>query len=162
MSPRKHRRQQQFDHLILANDDFMQFVEKANFHRAETFDEGRFAIGLGCRHWLIVQALSLNTVYNHVATSGMQDAQNSEGTNAMTAATLNPRITFDPAVMGGKACIRGMRVTAGMILGLLSTGVRREEILGNYPYLEDADITAALEYAAWLATERDVTTRDVG
>jgi uncharacterized protein (DUF433 family) len=65
------------------------------------------------------------------------------------------RITFDPAVMGGKACIRGMRVTAGMIVGLLSTKVSREEILAHYPYLEDADIDAALAYAAWRAQERE-------
>ena len=58
------------------------------------------------------------------------------------------RITFNPKVMGGKPCIRGMRVTAGMILGLLSTGVSHEEILADYPYLEREDILAALEYGA--------------
>ena len=58
------------------------------------------------------------------------------------------RITFNPKVMGGKPCIRGMRVTAGMILELLSTGVSHEEILADYPYLEREDILAALEYAA--------------
>ena len=66
-----------------------------------------------------------------------------------------PRITFDPNVMGGKACIRGMRVTAGMILGLLASKVGREEILAHYPYLEDEDIDAALEYAAWRTQERE-------
>ena len=65
------------------------------------------------------------------------------------------RITFDPNVMGGKACIRGMRVTAGMILGLLASKVSREEILSHYRYLEDADIDAALKYAAWRAQERE-------
>ena len=57
------------------------------------------------------------------------------------------RITFDPAVMGGKACIRGMRVTVGTIVGLLSAGRSPEEILKAYPYLEREDIDQALAYA---------------
>lgn len=65
------------------------------------------------------------------------------------------RITLNPAVMGGKPCIRGMRVTVGMILGLLASRVSREEILAEYPYLEDADIDAALEFAAWRVEERE-------
>lgn len=66
------------------------------------------------------------------------------------------RITFDPAVMGGKACIRGMRVTVGMVLGLLSVGKSREDILVAYPYLEAEDIDECLAYAAWRVEERDV------
>ena len=58
------------------------------------------------------------------------------------------RITFNPNVMGGKPCIPGMRVTVGTILGLLAAKRTREEILEAYPYLEDADISAALEFAA--------------
>lgn len=58
------------------------------------------------------------------------------------------RITIDPDVMGGKACIRGMRVTAGMVLGLLAAGRSREEVLRAYPYLEPEDIDQALAYAA--------------
>ena len=58
------------------------------------------------------------------------------------------RITHNPAVMGGKPCIRGMRVTVGMVLGLLKTGESREQILQAYPYLEAADIDAVLVYAA--------------
>ncbi len=65
------------------------------------------------------------------------------------------RITMDPAVMGGKPCIRGLRVTVGMILGLLASRVSREQILDEYPYLESADIDAALEYAAWRVEERE-------
>ena len=65
------------------------------------------------------------------------------------------RITLNPAVMGGKPCIRGMRVTVGMILGLLANRVSREQILAEYPYLEDADVDAALEYAAWRVEERE-------
>jgi uncharacterized protein (DUF433 family) len=63
------------------------------------------------------------------------------------------RITFDPEVMGGKPCIRGMRVTAGMVVGLVAAGRARAEILKLYPYLEDEDITQALTYAAWRAEE---------
>ena len=65
------------------------------------------------------------------------------------------RITLTPSVMGGKPSIRGMRVTVGMILGLLASRVSREQILAEYPYLEDADIDAALEYAAWRVEERE-------
>lgn len=56
------------------------------------------------------------------------------------------RITFDPAVMGSKACIRGMRVTVGTVVGLLSAGQSHEEILKTYPYLECEDIGQALVY----------------
>ena len=66
------------------------------------------------------------------------------------------RITFDPAVMGGKPCIRGMRVTVGMILGLIASGAEREEILRLYPYLEAEDLSAALAYASWRAEEREL------
>lgn len=66
------------------------------------------------------------------------------------------RITFDPNVMGGKATIRHMRVTAGMILGLLAAGRTHEEILHAYPYLEEQDIQATLNYAAWRAEEREL------
>ena len=66
------------------------------------------------------------------------------------------RITLDPQVMGGKACIRGMRVTVGMILGLLAAGRSRQEILVAYPYLEPEDIDEALAYAAWRVEEREV------
>ena len=65
-----------------------------------------------------------------------------------------PRITRDPAVMQGKACIRGMRVTVGMILGNLGEGASVERLLELYPYLERADVMEALRYAAWLASDR--------
>jgi uncharacterized protein (DUF433 family) len=65
------------------------------------------------------------------------------------------RISFDPRVMGGKPCIRGMRVTVGMIVGMIASGHSREEILELYPYLERQDIDEALEYAAWRAEEID-------
>ena len=63
---------------------------------------------------------------------------------------------MDSAVMGGKACIRGLRVTVGTVIGLLSVGRTREEILEAYPYLESEDIDQALAYAAWRVEERDV------
>ena len=66
------------------------------------------------------------------------------------------RITQDPAVMGGKACIRGMRVTVAMIVGQIGAGQSVDEILGDYPYLEREDIMQALRYAALLAKEREV------
>lgn len=66
------------------------------------------------------------------------------------------RISFDPEVMGGKPCIRGMRVTVGTILGLLASGRSEEEILGAYPYLEREDIRAALTYATWRVEEIEV------
>jgi uncharacterized protein (DUF433 family) len=66
------------------------------------------------------------------------------------------RITLDPRIMGGKPCIRSMRVTVGVIVGLVATGMSREEILLSYPYLEAEDISAALSYAAWLAEASEV------
>jgi len=66
------------------------------------------------------------------------------------------RITRDPQVMGGKPCQRGMRITAGMIVGLVAAGHSREEILAAYPYLEDEDIRQALAYAAWRVEEVEV------
>lgn len=66
------------------------------------------------------------------------------------------RITLDPSVMGGKACLRGLRVTAGTIVGLLAAGRGRDEILRAYPYLEPEDIDQALAYAAWRVEEREV------
>jgi uncharacterized protein (DUF433 family) len=66
------------------------------------------------------------------------------------------RITQNPAVMGGKACIRGLRVTVGMVVGQLAAGQTIDELLTAYPYLEGEDITQALRYAAWRSEEREV------
>lgn len=63
------------------------------------------------------------------------------------------RITFDPNIMGGKPCIRGMRVTVGTIVGLLASGYSTAEILEAYPYLEAEDIQESLAYAAWRVEE---------
>ena len=65
------------------------------------------------------------------------------------------RITFDSAVMGGKPCIRGMRVTVGMIVGMIASGHDTSEILRLYPYLEPDDLAQALSYAAWRAEETE-------
>ncbi len=69
------------------------------------------------------------------------------------------RITFDPAVMGGKPCIRGLRVTVGMVLGLLASGRSADEVLHLYPYLQREDILAALSYAAWRSGEEELPVR---
>lgn len=63
------------------------------------------------------------------------------------------RITRDPGVMGGKPCLRGLRVTVGAIVGLIAAGRSEQEILDLYPYLEREDIRQALAYAAWRAEE---------
>lgn len=66
------------------------------------------------------------------------------------------RITQEAGVMGGKPCIRGLRVTVGMIVGQIGAGHTIEELLAEYPYLEREDILQALRYAAWLAEDREV------
>lgn len=63
------------------------------------------------------------------------------------------RITIDPEVMGGKPCIRGLRVTAGTVVGLVASGYSTVEVLKLYPYLEEDDIREALAYAAWRVEE---------
>lgn len=63
------------------------------------------------------------------------------------------RITRDPNVMGGKPCLRGMRVTVGTVVGLVAAGHSHAEILAAYPYLEEEDIRQALAYAAWRVEE---------
>lgn len=66
---------------------------------------------------------------------------------------ISERITLDPAVMGGKPCIRGLRVTVGTIVGMFAAGRTEDEILNAYPYLVREDLRAALAYAAWRAEE---------
>ena len=66
------------------------------------------------------------------------------------------RITFNQEIMGGKPCIRGMRVTVGMIVGMIAAGHSKSEILSLYPYLETEDIDQALAYAAWRVEEIEV------
>ena len=63
------------------------------------------------------------------------------------------RITFDPEIMGGRACIRGMRITVALIVNLVANGMEMDAILEAYPYLEQEDIRQSLRYAAWLAEE---------
>jgi uncharacterized protein (DUF433 family) len=66
------------------------------------------------------------------------------------------RITRDPEVMGGKPCVRGMRVTVGTLVGLVAAGHANSEILAAYPYVEEEDIRQALAYAAWRVEEIEV------
>lgn len=70
------------------------------------------------------------------------------------------RITLKPDVMGGKACIRGMRVTVGMIVGQIGGGRTVHDLLSNYPYLEREDVMQALLYTAWRSEEREVNLRN--
>lgn len=63
------------------------------------------------------------------------------------------RITFDPKIMGGRACIRGMRIPVSVIVGQIAHGASHDEILGEYPDLEPDDVRQAIEYAAWLTQE---------
>lgn len=73
----------------------------------------------------------------------------------MTIRGLN-RITLDPEIMGGKPCIRGMRVTVGTVVGFVASGHSTRDILEAYPYLEEDDIKEALTYAAWRVEEIEV------
>jgi len=66
------------------------------------------------------------------------------------------RITQTPGVMGGKACVRGMRVTVGMIVGQIGAGVTVDQLLHDYPYLEREDVMQAVRYAGWLASGHEV------
>jgi uncharacterized protein (DUF433 family) len=66
------------------------------------------------------------------------------------------RITQNPLIMGGKACIRGMRVTVGMVVGQIGAGRSIDELLADFPYLEREDILQALRYAAWRMEEREI------
>ena len=63
------------------------------------------------------------------------------------------RITFDPAVMGGRACIRGMRITVALVVNLVANGMSTEDIIREYPELEGEDIRQSLQYASALANE---------
>jgi len=66
------------------------------------------------------------------------------------------RIVQDPGVMGGKPCIRGTRVTVGMLVGQIAAGRTVEELLIEYPYVEKEDVLEALQYAAWRSEEREI------
>jgi len=70
------------------------------------------------------------------------------------------RITHKPDVMGGKPCIRGMRVTVSMIVGQIGEGHSIDELLADYPYLEREDVLQALQYAAWRVQDREVVLTD--
>ena len=66
------------------------------------------------------------------------------------------RITQNPAIMGGKPCIRGTRITVGMIVAQIGAGLTIDQLLGDYPHLQRNDVLEALRYAAWRAQEREI------
>lgn len=78
------------------------------------------------------------------------------GRGTLIGVDVLDRITHDPAIMGGRPCIRGLRVTVGTVMGLLAAGETEEQILRAYPYLEPADIQAVLAYAAWRTQESEL------
>lgn len=109
------------------------------------------AQGLGLRVVVINDAVSISAI--------LQDVSGATGTNGRyTRFMINEltRITADPQVMGGRPCIRGLRVTVGTVVGLLASGHLEEEVLRMYPYLETDDIREALAYAAWRSDEFEV------
>ena len=67
--------------------------------------------------------------------------------------TVFDRITFDPKIMGGRACIRGIRIPVSVVVGQIAHGAIMEEVLSDYPDLEQEDVAQALAYTAWLAHE---------
>jgi uncharacterized protein (DUF433 family) len=72
----------------------------------------------------------------------------------VTTLTGLDRITFDPQIMAGQACIRGMRIPISLVINLIANGLSVTEIIEDYPYLEPEDIQQSLKYAAWLTQER--------
>jgi uncharacterized protein (DUF433 family) len=79
-----------------------------------------------------------------------------EVTGPISSMAIFERITFDPHIMGGRACIRGMRLPVSVIIGQIARGATTDDVLADYPDLEAADIQQALEYAAWLTQEEVV------
>ena len=71
----------------------------------------------------------------------------------MNAEPQFDRITFESQILGGRACIRGMRIPVSVIVGQIAHGATPDDVLADYPDLEPEDVTQALEYAAWLAQE---------
>ena len=82
----------------------------------------------------------------------------SKSANHTDVVSALDRITFEPGKMGGRACIRGLRITVGLVVSLVAQGAGWDEILRDYPDLEREDIGQALTYAAWLAREEIVST----
>ena len=80
-------------------------------------------------------------------------AKRTAGDETLASAYVFDRITFEPGKMSGRACIRGMRITVGLVVSLVAEGLSWDEILNDYPYLEREDIRQALSYAAWLTRE---------
>ena len=105
-------------------------------------------------HILLFSGLLTDAKCDRIGLGGMEHRVRDLGSRTGAMHMLGfDRITFDRNVMGGRACIRGMRVTVSLILNLVANGMSTEEIIEAYPYLEPDDIRQALQYAAWLAEE---------
>lgn len=100
--------------------------------------------------WSARSLLPLWVAWQERGTRGLEIRSYTSAVNTLA------RITVDPELMGGRPCIRGMRVTVGTVVGLVASGHSREEILRLYPYLETEDISEALAYAAWRSDEFEV------
>ena len=122
-------------------------------HHETTTARGHFLSQRGSSAFFFVRSRLDTLPMPKLGTDRSTWYESSVGGESMTGLK---RITTDPAVMGGKPCIRGLRVTVGTIVGLVATGHPDEEILRLYPYLEADDIREALSYAAWRAEEIEV------
>ena len=125
------------------------------------------------RHHEVVRLLSGRVDYETVAAPERRDRRLGLSLQTLWPATLDlywtrsaripmpdlDRVTSSPTVMGGKPCVRGTRVTVGTLVGLLAAGRSVEEVLAAYPYIERADIGAALSYAAWRTEEVEIPLR---
>lgn len=113
-------------------------------------------LALPAANFIVADRVSLKSVALPAGQTTLAESREAyRATGSARVANDLPRITFDPHVMGGKPCIRGMRVTVGAIVGLVAAGYSTDEILQAYPYLESDDIRAALSYAAWRVEERE-------
>ena len=82
-----------------------------------------------------------------------QESSYNGSTHGKEPTTVFDRMIFDPRIMGGRACIRGMRIPVSVVVGQMAHGATIEEVLGDYPDLEQEDVAQALAYTAWLAHE---------
>src|SRR5881227_3063435 len=139
------------DFAMEAPEAFRRFAERAPTPDRPEESTGKLKLAEPARPLRQMFAVSHQVLCGTIKKGSSTDRPIGEGPYPMKI----ERITHNPAVMGGKPCIRGLRVTVGTILGLLASGHSRERILQAYPYLEPEDIDAVLSYAAWRMQERE-------